>query len=60
MEYRSDFGATTACVLRMAEGLKGDTYSGTIVMGDAWFESVRAVSQLAKRSIDSVNRLFSS
>ena len=54
IKYQSDFGATTACVLRMAEGFEDDSECGTIVMGDAWFGSVRAVTQLAKRSMDSI------
>ena len=33
---------------------KEDSDYGTTVMGDAWFGSVRAVTQLSKRSMDSI------
>lgn len=42
-DYVSDFGATTACCLRITESYKG---SGRIIIGDSWFGSVKSCVQL--------------
>ncbi len=48
--YSAQFGATTACTLRLVEaaGLMGST---RVVIGDSWFSSVKTALQLRNRGV---------
>ena len=43
--YARDFGVTAACTLRLADACK----RGCCLMGDSWFESVKAAAELSKK-----------
>lgn len=45
LDFYSEFGATTATVLRLCERYKG---SGRVVVGDSWFASVKTAVALHK------------
>jgi hypothetical protein len=50
-EYVAQYKATTACTLRITKPWHG---SGRIVIGDAWFGSVRTVEELRDKGLYSV------
>ena len=46
-----ELGATAACTVRLTEICHQEQYSSKdLVMGDAWFGSVKAATELAKRN----------
>ena len=46
-DYVDDFGATTACCLRLTDPWKG---TGRLVIGDSWFGSVNSVAELMNKN----------
>lgn len=59
-KYQREFGATAACVLRMALATKGcgqedGERKRDIFIADSWFASVNSTEQLQKRGMDFIN-----
>lgn len=44
-EFSAEFGATTACTLRLVKRYKG---SNKVIIGDSWFGSKKTVEELGE------------
>ena len=49
-----DYGVTAACTVRLGVGTNSLPQSRSIVMGDAWFGSVKAVAATAERGMEGI------
>ena len=43
-KYQKEMGATAACTMRLGKSTTQEPAARTILMGDAWFGSVRAAA----------------
>ena len=57
--YHKDLGATAACTIRAGEATNVHQEARTILMGDAWFGSVKAASVASKRKMEAVYQIKS-
>ena len=53
-EYQKELGATAACTIRAGEGTTQVKEAKTVLMGDAWFGSVRAAATAVERNMEIV------
>ena len=47
-------GTTCACSIQLAERTNHQSEESSVVMDDVWFESVRALAELAKRGMGGI------
>ena len=52
--YQKELGATAACTMRLGEATTQNPAIRTLLMGDAWFGSVRAAAAAWKKNMDVV------
>ena len=57
--YQSELGATAACTIRAGEGTTQDKEAISVLMGDAWFGSVKAAVEASKRNMEAVYQIKS-
>ena len=57
--YQKELGATAACAMRLGEATTQNPAIRTILMGDAWFGSVRAAAAAWKKNMDVVYQIKS-
>lgn len=58
-EYMKELGATAACTIRAGRKTTQDEAAVSILMGDAWFGSVRAAAAAAKYNMEAVYQVKS-
>ena len=56
-KYHKELGATVACKIWAVEGIIQVKEAWTVLMGDAWFGSVRAAAAAWKRNMDVVYQI---
>ena len=56
---QKELGATTACTMRLGEATTQNPAARTLLMGDAWFGSVRAAAAAWKKNMDAVYQIKS-
>ena len=57
--YHKELGATTACTMRASKGTTQVKEARTILKGDAWFSSVKALAAAIERGIEVVYQINS-
>lgn len=58
-QHQREMGATAACTIQLGEGTNQDNEISTVLMGDAWFGSVRAANEASKREMNAVLQIKS-
>ena len=58
-QYQREMGATAACTIRLGEGTNQNNETSTVLMGDAWFGSVRAANEASKRDMNAILQIKS-
>ena len=58
-DFYHELGATAACTVRLGVGTNSLPESRSIVMGDAWFDSVKAAAATAKRGMEDIYQVKS-
>ena len=56
-QYQQELGATAACTIRAGESTETDPDAKTILMGDAWFGSVKAAAEASKRGMGTIYQI---
>ena len=56
---QKELGATAACTMRLGEATTQDPAARTLLMGDAWFGSVRAAAAAWSKNVDAVHQIKS-
>ena len=49
-KYQKELGATAACAMHLRESTTQEPEARTLLMGDAWFGSVRAVAVASSKT----------
>ena len=58
-EYMKELGATAACTIRAGRKTTQDEAAVSILMGDAWFGSIRAIVAAAKYNMEAIYQVKS-
>ena len=58
-KYQKDLGATAACTMRLGESTTQDPAARTVLIGDAWFGSVRAATAAWSKNMNAVYQIKS-
>ena len=53
-DFYHELGATAACTVRLGVGTNSLPQSISIVIGDAWFDSVKAATATAERGMEGI------